>query len=47
MQPKLDGLRGITFLKNNEIYIQSRAGNVFENFNILKNQLKNIFKILG
>tara|TARA_Y200000002_G_C22681179_1_gene664154 strand:- start:2027 stop:3157 length:1131 start_codon:yes stop_codon:yes gene_type:complete len=47
VQPKLDGLRGITYLKNNEICIQSRAGNIFENFNVLKNQLKNIFTILG
>ena len=47
VQPKLDGLRGITYLKDNEICIQSRAGNIFENFNLLKNQLKNIFKILG
>ena len=47
VQPKLDGLRGISYLKNNEIFIQSRAGNVFENFNLLKNQLKNIFTILG
>ena len=43
VQPKLDGLRGITYLKDNEICIQSRAGNIFENFNLLKNQLQKYF----
>ena len=47
VQPKLDGLRGVTYMKNNEIFIQSRAGNIFDNFNLLKNQLKNIFNIIG
>ena len=47
VQPKLDGLRGISYLKNNEVIIQSRAGNVFDNFHLLKKQLKNIFDIVG
>ena len=47
VQPKLDGLRGITYLKNDEVFIQSRTGNIFDNFGLLKNQLKNIFNILG
>ncbi len=47
VQPKLDGLRGVTYMKNDEIFIQSRAGNIFDNFNLLKNQLKNIFNIIG
>jgi len=47
VQPKLDGLRGIAYLKNNEVIIQSRAGNVFDNFHVLKKQLKNIFDIVG
>jgi len=47
VQPKLDGLRGIAYLKDNEVIIQSRAGNKFDNFHVLKNQLKNIFNVLG
>lgn len=47
IQPKLDGLRCISYLENNEIVIQSRTGLRFENFDILREQLKNIFEIVG
>lgn len=47
IQPKLDGLRCISYLDNNNIVIQSRTGLRFENFDILKEQLMNIFKIVG
>lgn len=47
IQPKLDGLRCISYLENNKIVIQSRTGLRFENFDILREQLKNIFEIVG
>ncbi len=47
IQPKLDGLRCISYIFNNEVIIQSRTGHKYENFNILKTQLMNIFKVVG
>lgn len=46
IQRKYDGIRCIAYLKNNEIIIESRKGIPFQNFNNLKNELKNILKEL-
>jgi DNA ligase-1 len=47
IQRKLDGIRCLAYMKNNEIIIESRTGSEFENFDILKEQLKPIFDLLG
>lgn len=47
VQPKIDGLRGITYLSNNEVIIQSRSGKKYDNFPLLRGQLKKIFDVLG
>ena len=47
VQPKLDGLRCISYLENGKIILQSRTGMRFENFDLLRSQLMNLFEILG
>ena len=47
VQPKLDGLRCISYLENGEIILQSRRGMRFENFDLLRSQLMKLFKIVG
>ena len=47
VQPKLDGLRCISYLENNKVVLQSRTGMKFENFDILRDQLMKIFSIVG
>ena len=47
VQPKLDGLRCISYLENGKIILQSRTGMRFENFDLLRSQLMILFDILG
>lgn len=47
VQPKLDGLRCISYLENNKVVLQSRTGMKFENFDILRDQLMKLFSITG
>ena len=47
IQRKLDGIRCISYLKNDEVILESRTGSKFENFDVLKNNLKQIFELLG
>lgn len=47
VQPKLDGLRCISYLENNKVVLQSRTGMKFENFDILRDQLMKLFSIIG
>ena len=47
IQAKLDGLRCISYIKNNEVILQSRTGHKYDNFTVLKKQLMNIFKVTG
>ena len=47
IQPKLDGLRCISYLENGKVILQSRTGLRFENFDLLREQLLNIFNIVG
>ena len=47
IQRKLDGIRCISYLKNDEVILESRTGSKFENFDILKDNLKQIFELLG
>ena len=46
IQRKYDGIRCIAYMKNNELIIESRTGTPFQNFNLLKSQLKELFKTL-
>jgi DNA ligase-1 len=47
VQPKLDGLRCISYLENGQVILQSRTGMRFENFDLLRSQLMILFDILG
>ena len=47
VQPKLDGLRCISYLEDGNVILQSRTGLKFENFDILREQLMKIFNVLG
>ena len=47
VQPKLDGIRGIGYLKEDKVILQSRTGKEFENFDLLKSQIKEILKVVG
>jgi len=44
IQKKYDGIRCISYLKNDKVILESRKGIEFENFTTLKGQLYNIFK---
>lgn len=44
IQKKYDGIRCISYLKNNKVILESRKGIEFENFNVLKEQLYELFK---
>jgi DNA ligase-1 len=46
IQKKYDGIRCISYLKDNNVILESRKGIEFQNFEILKNQLYNLFKKL-
>ena len=46
IQKKYDGIRCISYMKDNEVILESRKGIPFQNFGILKNQLKELFKKL-
>lgn len=46
VQPKLDGLRCVSYLKNGTVIMESRTGHIFENFELLKKQLKYILDTL-
>jgi len=47
IQRKYDGIRCISYIKNGEVILESRKGIPFQNFNILKDQLKNLFSLLS
>lgn len=42
IQRKYDGIRCIAYLKNNNVILESRKGIPFQNFGLLKNQLKSL-----
>jgi DNA ligase-1 len=44
IQKKYDGIRCIAYLKNDNVLLESRKGIPFQNFGILKNELKSILK---
>lgn len=44
IQKKYDGIRCISYLKNNKVILESRKGIEFENFAVLKEQLYKVFK---
>ena len=44
IQKKYDGIRCISYLKNDKVVLESRKGIEFDNFTVLKEQLFNIFK---
>jgi len=46
VQRKYDGIRCISYMKNDELILESRKGIPFQNFNLLKNKLSELFKIL-
>ena len=46
VQRKYDGIRCISYIKNNEVILESRKGIPFENFELLKEQLTYLFKKL-
>jgi DNA ligase-1 len=46
IQRKYDGIRCISYLKDGEVIIESRKGIPFENFKLLKEELKSILKKL-
>jgi DNA ligase-1 len=46
IQPKLDGLRCVSYIKNGEVIIESRTGMKYQNFGPLKSELKELFKKL-
>ena len=46
IQRKYDGIRCISYLKNDDVIIESRKGIPFQNFTLLKEELKNILKNL-
>jgi DNA ligase-1 len=46
VQKKYDGIRCISYLKNNEVILESRKGIPFQNFKNLKDQLYILFKKL-
>ena len=43
VQKKYDGIRCISYIKDNEVILESRKGVPFQNFNILKEHLKELF----
>ena len=43
-QPKLDGLRCMIYLDNNNVRMMSRAGKQFLNLDHIRNEIKEIFK---
>ena len=43
IQRKYDGIRCIAYIKNGEVILESRKGIPFQNFIILKNELKDLF----
>jgi DNA ligase-1 len=46
VQRKYDGIRCIAYIKDGNIILESRKGIPFQNFNNLKNELKELFKYL-
>jgi len=46
IQKKYDGIRCISYLKNNKVVMESRKGIEFQNFEVLKDQLYELFKKL-
>ena len=46
IQKKYDGIRCISYMKNDEVIIESRKGIPFQNFKLLKDELKKLFKNL-
>jgi DNA ligase-1 len=44
IQRKYDGIRCIAYLKNDNVLLESRKGIPFQNFGMLKNELKSILK---
>jgi DNA ligase-1 len=46
IQKKYDGIRCISYMKNDEVIIESRKGIPFQNFKLLKEELKKLFKKL-
>lgn len=47
VQRKLDGIRCLSHLENDEIILETRTGTKIENFELLRNNLKPIFELLG
>jgi DNA ligase-1 len=46
VQRKYDGIRCIAYIKNGEVVLESRKGIQFQNFNLLKDELKHLFNNL-
>jgi len=46
VQRKYDGIRCISYMKDGNVIIESRKGVAFQNFQVLKEQLKKLFKKL-
>jgi ATP-dependent DNA ligase len=46
IQKKYDGIRCISYLKNDKVVLESRKGIEFQNFGVLKDQLYELFKKL-
>ena len=46
VQRKYDGIRCISYMKDGNVVLESRKGVPFQNFQVLKEQLKNLFKKL-
>lgn len=44
IQPKLDGIRCIAYIKDGDVILESRKGIAFQNFKLLKEQLKKLFE---
>jgi len=44
VQKKYDGIRCISYMKNGAVVLESRKGIPFQNFEVLKSQLKNMFE---
>jgi len=43
VQQKLDGIRCISYMKDGKVVLESRKGIPFQNFEILRNQLREVF----
>ncbi len=43
VQQKLDGIRCISYMKDGQVVLESRKGIAFQNFEMLRNQLRDVF----